>query len=141
MDTVDVLNELLALEAASERSRLRASANFVSWAAAGRVPWFDRLLKDSDEHKAWLVNEILRAGGAPAPVSLGIGTAGHHYLDYQYLLPLLAADTDRLLDAYRRAQRLVAGDPRAAGTLARIIGRYEAQLRELRAAGAPTAST
>lgn len=130
-DPVDVLNELLAVETASELSRLRQSANFVSWAAAARIAWFDRLIRETEDHRSRLISEILRLGGSPAPVSLGIDTAGTHYLDFEYLLPRLTAEIRRLVDAYRRAQPLVAGDARVAALLAAIAERYEAALSEL----------
>lgn len=133
-NTVDVLNELLAMECTSELSRVGQSANFVSWPVVGKVEALNLLVSECNEHKSWLVDAIVRRGGAPSPSPLGIETAGHHFLDVQFVLPRVVADVDRLLAAYQRALSLIAGDSDASRLISRVVERYEMRLSQMRAA-------
>ena len=126
--TVDILNELLALEQRSLAPRLLESTAFVDGASAGDLTNVQRIGQASKEHSAWLANMIISLGGVPGFCCGDLGTADMHYLDLRYTLPSFVADRESLIKKYELAARRIGDEPRASDLMQRILQRHRQEL-------------
>lgn len=133
-EIVAVLNELLSLETQTYLARLSAADPFISRAMAGKYLALRSVAAEDAEHEHWLIDEIYRLDGAPRPRSLAIETGRGHYLDPGYLLPAIAGDERRLLEAYKQAQAMVPAGETTGRLLARIAARHEEHLERMNGA-------
>ena len=141
MDTrriVDILNDLLAMETGSCVARVREAGHYVSWQAAGKMGALREMIEEDSAHERWLVDEMQRLAGSPRPRTLGIHTAGSHYVDAEYLIPTIIDEERRLVAAYRRAQSMVPSDATTTlRMLAGILARHEAHTNRLAETDSP----
>lgn len=128
----DVLNGLLALEQSALSRRLVEATVFVTRLALPEIELVRRMVRESDEHCAWLVALIIDLGGEPAPRGGDLRSADLHFQELHYLLPRVIEEAERVVRGYDRAVEQVAPEPRAARLVARILARRKASLEALR---------
>lgn len=130
---IERLNDLLELEARSMLRRLHEAQPFVDWVDAEAVPAFERIVADEYEHQRRLCEAIIALGGTPRPPTLDMRTAGFHYLNARYLLPLVIEDQRERVGAYEQALTDVSASREALAVATEILARRRAHLRQLEA--------
>ncbi len=128
---IEILNELLELEARGFLPRLRESLPFVSWSSAHERRILDRLIDERHQHAGWLVETIHGLGGDPLPVRADIRSTNIHYLDLAHLLPEILKNAKSVLAAYESAASHVSENPATADVITRISQRHRHHLEQL----------
>jgi rubrerythrin len=128
---IEQLNDLLGLERGGLGWRLSEVESFVDPTDAAAANVFKRIIADERTHEGRLAAEIVRLGGVPRPTTPDMSSAGLHYLGARYLLPLLIEEKHRRVAAYQQATSDVSSDGGAAGTVAEILSRHQAHLKQL----------
>jgi len=126
--TVEILNELLALERGSLAPRLLESTAFADNASAADLANVQRIAQASQEHSAWLANMVLSLGGVPGLRLGDLRTADMHYLDIRSSWPRFVADREALIRKYQLANERIDDEPRASDLIQRILQRHRQEL-------------
>lgn len=128
--TAQVLNELLAVQKRSLLPRLAEAMPHVAFPAAGAAESVRRMVREQEECVDRLIEAILDAGGAPAPPTADLQSAGFHFLDFGYLLSRVVQNEESLLAACEAAiERL--GDGAASDLVRQFADRHRRQAAEL----------
>lgn len=132
-DVATVLNDLLSLELCGIPIRMIESVPFISGAAAVDDAELHKMVGQCREHIGWLTEAILAAGGAPRPRPVAdTAGAGLHFQELHSALPQLLDDRRLVLQRFRDAGSAIT-DKAATETVARVVGRLEAQVVTLEA--------
>lgn len=129
--TIDILNELLAVEGRCAITRVGESVVFVSAVGAADLRLVQQMARECRQHMAWLASLIVELGGAPRPTTADITTADLHFEDLPYALHRMYADMRDVVHKYQLAVKGVAGVADAAATIQRILRRHEEHDRAL----------
>ena len=129
--TIDIVQELLAAEQASIALRLAESTLFVAPPSAAEASALGRIAGEINEHSAWLVDVLARAGRSPGPRISNLSTADLHFQEISFALPRLTADLTRLAQLCERAATGVATDQAVAPVVARMTDRHRKHLATL----------
>jgi hypothetical protein len=119
----DVLNELLAAEAASLLPRMTECTAFVRPAETARLEAVKRMASEHQANTARLARTLLDLGGQPRPHSRDMHSANLHYLELDVLLPQAVASEEKLSAKYAAALRSLSEWPAAAAAV-RDIGSW-----------------
>ena len=129
--TIDILNELLAIEQRSLAPRLVESTLFVDRASTADLANMQGMARACEEHGAWLAEVIIDLGGIPAFRDADLNTTDMHYLDLRHNLPRFISDREALIEKYLRATEWIDNEPRAADLIQRILQRHRQELAAL----------
>lgn len=130
--TIDVLNELLALEQHSLAPRLLESTAFADSASSSDLANVHRIAQASRDHGEWLANMIISLGGVPGFASGDLSTADIHYLDVRCSMPRFIADRESMIRKYELAATRIGDEPRVSDLIQRILQRHRQELDLLR---------
>ena len=134
--TIDIVQELLAAEQASIALRLAESTLFVAPPSAAEASALGRIAGEINEHSAWLVDVLARAGRSPGPRIRNLSTADLHFQEISFALPRLTADLTRLAHLCERAATEVASDQAVTAVVARMTERHRKHVETLEALSA-----
>ncbi|MCH9058745.1 MAG: hypothetical protein IIB55_08975, partial [Planctomycetes bacterium] len=138
--TIDIVQELLAAEQASIALRLAESTLFVAPPSAAEASALGRIAGEINEHSAWLVDVLARAGRSPGPRISDLSTADLHFQEISFALPRLTADLTRLAHLCERAATEVATDQTVAPVVARMTERHRKHVEKSAALSGTAAS-
>jgi hypothetical protein len=130
---IERLNDLLGLESSGLLGRLDEVYSFVEPAAVDAPLLFEQILADEREHQRLLTEVIVQLDGVPWPRRSEMTSAGVHYLGASYLLPMLAQEKRKRVEAYEQAAPDVSAERHAAEAVARILSRHQKHLEHLEA--------
>lgn len=131
--TIEILNELLALEQASLIRRVRESTPFVELASAAESEHMRRMADEVDEHVAALSSLILDLRGGVRPRTLDAHSAHLHFLELGHLLPRAIEDEQAITARYEAALQRLGGEPQAHARVSSILARHRRNVEQLAA--------
>lgn len=135
-ETIAILNELLGREQRSIAPRLFESTIFLTEASLPGFDWARRAARDQADNVAALSELIVELSGEPAPKQGNLATADLHFQELPALVPRLLHDLDGLVKVFRVALGRLAGEPKAATLVSRILAVHEAECASLQSIGA-----
>lgn len=107
------------------------SRPFVSWLGVEEKGIIRRMAEDESRHQQELVEAIVARNGGVPPASAATDAATVHYLDVQYLMPLVVADKRRLIAELESATPRLAADREAAALIGRLLDDERRHLADL----------
>ncbi len=130
-EAVRALEELLRAESGSLTAHLGDAHPYVGWESGVDPLLFAQILEDQRRHVERLAGAILQLGGVPRAAPPDARMTRLHYVDADYLLPLLIEDKRRLIGLYDRVAPRVAEEPGACEVVARNRAGHAAHLQRL----------
>lgn len=128
---IDRLNSLLAAERAGMLSYLPHSTAFTSWGTAYQEQELRRMVRENDEHIAWLIETITTLHGGVGPSARSPRCAELNYQDLRFVLPRVLDDEKKLVATYEAALPMLASEPKAVATASRILQRHREHVAQM----------
>ena len=134
MDTsiIQIIRELLGLEEFSLIRRILDAGIFVAPASLPAYLVVQQMGRDGEEHRGWLVEQLVQLDATPGPSTPDTRCADLHFQDLAQVLPRVVPDLQRTVRLYERAEARVNGDPGTVDLVSRILIRHRTNLEKLR---------
>jgi len=129
--TIEILNELLALEERHIARRLLESTMFVAESEVEEMELVRRLASSASGHAMALVRLILSLGGEPLPPAPDATSADLHFLTVRHAWSRLQGGIEDTIRRYSQASCRITADPRTSALIARHLADYQESKDEM----------